>query len=67
MAIEPKGVRILFKSITIHFPFADISLFTYNEFVKKEVVRQTGKSIEATSFLGGFGDNVFYKSLSFVL
>lgn len=42
-----------FKGITIHAPFADAPLFTYNEFIKKEVIRQLKESVEATSFLGG--------------
>ena len=48
-----KGALQSFKGITIHAPFADAPLFTYNEFIKKEVIRQLEESIEAASFLGG--------------
>jgi sugar phosphate isomerase/epimerase len=49
---ELKEALRSFTGITLHAPFADTPLFTYNEFIKREVVRELQESIEAASYLG---------------
>ena len=42
-----------FYGITIHAPFIDIPLMTYNEAVQRLAIEQICEAIDATSFLGG--------------
>lgn len=41
-----------FDDITVHAPFFDAPLFTHNEYIKTEVIRQIEESIAAASFIG---------------